>query len=48
MRFQLTIISGNQQGLTTDFNQEVVTIGRSSGNDLTIDEPHVSGVHAKF
>jgi len=48
MRFRLTYLSEPFKGLTTDFDQEVITIGRSVENDAVIDEVHVSGFHAKI
>jgi len=48
MRFRLTYLSEPFKGLTTDFDQEVVSIGRSVENDVVVDEVHVSGFHAKI
>ncbi|MDY6866715.1 MAG: FHA domain-containing protein [Chloroflexota bacterium] len=48
MRFQLTYLSGPNKGLTVEFSQKAVFVGRDADNDLVIDESHVSGDHAKF
>ncbi len=48
MRYQLTYLSGANKGLTVEFSQKAVFIGRDADNDLVIDESHVSGDHAKL
>ena len=48
MRYQLTYLNGTNEGLTVEFNQETITLGRDPGNDMVINEPHVSGYHAKL
>jgi len=48
MPYRLTFLTEPRKGLTIDFNQEIITIGRAAQNDLVIDEKHVSGHHAKI
>jgi pSer/pThr/pTyr-binding forkhead associated (FHA) protein len=48
MGYQLTYLSGANQGLTVEFSQNVVFIGRDPGIDMVINEPHVSENHAKL
>jgi pSer/pThr/pTyr-binding forkhead associated (FHA) protein len=48
MRYQLTYLNGANQGLTVEFSQNVVFIGRDPGIDMVINEPYVSENHAKL
>jgi pSer/pThr/pTyr-binding forkhead associated (FHA) protein len=48
MQYQLTYLSGTNKGLTVEFSQKAVFIGRDADNDMVIDESHVSGDHAKL
>ncbi len=48
MQYQLTYLNGANKGLTVEFSQKAVFIGRDADNDVVIDEPHVSGDHAKL
>jgi len=48
MRYQLTYLNGPNKGLTVEFNQDVVSIGRNDSNDIVVNESHVSGQHAEL
>ncbi len=48
MHYQLTYLTLPYRGLSVDFDQKIVAIGRASENDLVIEEPRVSGYHARI
>lgn len=48
MRYRLTYLTAPYRGLTTDVDDEILTLGRAPENDLVVDEAHVSAYHARF
>jgi len=44
----MTYLTEPYKGLTTDFDQDVITIGRAAENDMVVDEVHVSAYHARL
>jgi pSer/pThr/pTyr-binding forkhead associated (FHA) protein len=48
MRFSLTYLTLPYKGLSVDFDQKIVAIGRAPENDLVVEEPRVSGYHARI
>ncbi len=48
MNFKLTYLTEPYQGLTVDFDQAVISVGRAAENDMVVEEPHISGFHARF
>jgi pSer/pThr/pTyr-binding forkhead associated (FHA) protein len=48
MKFKLTFLTEPYQGMTVDFDQDVVSAGRAAENDMVVEEPHVSGYHTRF
>lgn len=48
MRYRLTYLTEPYRGLTADFDEGILTLGRAPENDLVVDEAHVSAYHARF
>jgi pSer/pThr/pTyr-binding forkhead associated (FHA) protein len=48
MKYTLTYLTDPYRGLTIDFDQNIVSVGRAAENDMVIEEPHVSGFHARL
>lgn len=48
MKYTLTYLTAPYRRLTVDFDQDIVSIGRAVENDMVIEEPHVSGFHARL
>jgi flagellar basal body-associated protein FliL len=47
MKFQFVYLTQPLQGAAVQFEQDAVILGRSPDADLTVDEGHVSGKHAR-
>lgn len=48
MNIQLTYLTSPSKGLSIGFDQAIVSLGRSSENDLVVNDPHVSSFHARL
>ncbi len=48
MKYKLTYLTDPYRGLTVDFDQNVISAGRAAENDLVVEEPHISGFHARL
>lgn len=48
MQYRVTYLTGPYKGLTADFSQEIITIGRAAENEMVVDESHISGYHARL
>lgn len=48
MKYRLTYLTDPYRGLTIDFDLNIISVGRAAENDMVVDEPHVSGFHARF
>ncbi len=48
MQIRLTFLTGVHKGLSTSFDQDVIVLGRAYQNDLVVDEPRVSNLHARL
>src|SRR5688572_30077260 len=45
---RIEVLSGTGAGRVFEPEREVVCIGRAPSNDLQLDEPHLSGEHARI
>jgi pSer/pThr/pTyr-binding forkhead associated (FHA) protein len=48
MKYNLRYLTDPYLGLMVDFDQNIVSVGRAVENDMVIEEPHVSGFHARL
>ncbi|MCB2214032.1 FHA domain-containing protein [bacterium] len=48
MVIKLTYLTDPYRGMSVDFNQDIISIGRAANNDMVIDEVHVSSHHARI